>query len=160
MKKYVFLIFFTLFWAILCPFAAFKILCGSFVPSVSSLNQIDHSEEYSSFHSISESNEESVIDSEDAEKDIINSENTKKEILISKEELKVAIAEICPTAVFEENKIIKAISYDNENRCKYITAGNCAISAQCLADKFNFQSLAFQIHEDETSITFVFDKNK
>ncbi len=157
MKKYVFLIFFTLFWAILCPFAAFKILCGSFVPSVSSLNHIEPSQQNSSFQN-SSSTEESTIYSEDAEKDIINSENAKEETQISKEELKVAITEICPTAVFEEDKIIKAISYDDENRCQYITAGNCAISAQSLADKFNFQSLAFQIHEDETSVIFVFDK--
>ncbi len=158
MKKYVFLIVLSIFWALLCPFAAFKILCGEFV--VIHQEYVSQDEEiFSNSHDYNKSDsEESQNNEETVTKESLYSKGEPKEILISKEEFKKIITEICPTAIFEEETVINGVTYDNENQCKYINVGNCALSAQIVAERLKLPSLSFIVSEDKNSVTFTSTK--
>ncbi len=79
-------------------------------------------------------------------------EDIKTTVVFTKDEFEKIILKICPTAVFEDVPLIKNIEFDMENRCKYISVGNCSVSASAFAEYVGLASLAFQI--SETSNTF------
>ncbi|MBO7253794.1 MAG: hypothetical protein J6V36_00650 [Clostridia bacterium] len=265
MKKYAFLLFFTLLWATISPFIAFRFICGSFIlekKAVSeSLHEQESSEESSENEYINaESEEESTeisnfsseseyvpsivelltsdmlskinyqsyseecqkaiavalrtqvvfkeskgelnkkslslsiesdipqcvletegliltynnepinaiihkssykttITSSNGEKYLLSVETSEREednktvLTFSKEKFKSIIKELCPDIVFEEEKIIKKLVFNEENRCSSINSGNCAFSAESFAEKLSLPSTAFSIDENSEQLT-------
>ncbi len=83
-----------------------------------------------------------------------NEEENKTVLTFSKEEFKNIIKELCPNVIFEsEEKLIKKLVFNEENRCFSINAGNSAFSAEALAKKLSFPSTAFTIDEDNKLLT-------
>lgn len=78
----------------------------------------------------------------------------KKEFVFSKDDVKKIISTLCPTATFGDGAVIESIKYDDENRCKYIKTGNCAISASALVEKLQLPSLAFSVEESQNLVIF------
>ncbi len=113
------------------------------------INGIYHTSSYKT--TVSSQNGEKYLLSVSTFEDL---ESIKKEIIFSKDEMKEIISELCPTSSFDSEKIITQVKYDEENRCKYINSGNCAISAQALTDRLNLPSLAFEVTENESNVVF------
>lgn len=82
------------------------------------------------------------------------SADIKKEFVFSKDDVKKIISTLCPTAAFGDGAVIESIKYDDENRCKYIKTGNCAISASALAEQLQLPSLAFSVEESQNLVIF------
>ncbi len=193
MRKYTFLIFFILTWAVFSPFMAFKLLCGSFVvegaihnphPPVFALETdnstydedgdnytfFDNSSQYHNENAESSSdkiqnqntpsNEQStywdnhnLLSLPNTEEDIFSKKDFEK-ITFTKNDLKAIIKELCPTVVFEGEKVISSVKRDEENRCLYITVGNSALSAESLVKRLSVPSLFFNVEETEDTVAF------
>lgn len=70
MKKYAFLLFFTLLWSTISPFIAFRLICGGFIPEKETVSELSIDQEISK-----ESSENEYInaESEEESKEIFNS---------------------------------------------------------------------------------------
>ncbi len=66
---------------------------------------------------------------------------------VAKNDFKNKLKTLCPGIVFDEDALINNIEQDGNNRCKFINAGNCAISATAFANEFSLPSLCFEIIE-------------
>lgn len=163
MKKYAFLLFFTIAWAVISPFASFWLLDkteeSSHVPDTSLAEvftpSIDsHKKEEIFFSSETPSESQTELSIDESETEITTDKIEKKEITISKSDFKEIVTELCPTVILDTEKIIKEIKYDDDQNCQYITVGNCAISAEALTQRINLDTLSFQIIETESFISF------
>ena len=88
-----------------------------------------------------------------ASEDIFSKKDFEK-ITFTKNELKAIIKELCPTVVFEGEKVISSVKRDEENRCLYITVGNSALSAESLVKRLSVPSLFFNVEETEDTVAF------
>ncbi len=84
-----------------------------------------------------------------------NADDVKTITTVSKNDFKKGLLSLCPSIVFEEDALINNIEQDGNNRCKFINAGNCAISAVAFAEKFSLPSLCFEIVEKESLVEII-----
>ena len=84
-----------------------------------------------------------------------NAEDIKKITTVSKNDFKKGLLALCPGIIFDESTLINNIEQDGNNRCKFINAGNCAISAVAFAEKFSLPSLCFEIIEKNNIVEII-----
>jgi SpoIID/LytB domain protein len=82
-------------------------------------------------------------------------EDIKKITTVSKNDFKKGLLALCPGIIFDESTLINNIEQDGNNRCKFINAGNCAISAVAFAEKFSIPSLCFEIIEKNNFVEII-----
>gem|GEM_PF-3712013 len=177
MKKYAFLLFFTLLWATISPFIAFRFICGSFIPEKETVSELSIDQEISEESSENEYiNAESEEESEEESKEIYNSSSEVESVpsivelltsdMLSKidyqsysEECQKAIAVALRTQVvfknYEEELDAKSVSLSIESDIP-----KCVLETKGLILTYNNKPINAIIHKSSYKTTITSSKGE
>lgn len=134
MKKYAFLLFFTLLWATISPFIAFRFICGSFILEKEAVSESLHEQESSE-----ESSENEYINAESEE------ESTKISNFSSESEYVPSIVELLTSDMLSK---INYQSYSEECQKAIAVALRTQVVFKESKGELNKKSLSLSIESD------------